>query len=198
MQNLKKGYRWTYLQNRNWLTDFEKLMGTKEDRCGGGHGGRMDWGSGIGIGTLRSMEWLASGDLLYSTENSTQYPVIICGRRIWESMDTCMYGCVALLYSRNYHNLVNQLYLKKKWKCKGEDCLQSLISLGVYLMESDLGCPLAQLLSSTMNPKSPMASDTDPKGRLRKEAAWLNTGKARILSLDPVVLALSASFLTAV
>ena len=110
----------------------------------------------------------------------------------------CMYGCVTLLYSRNYHNLVNQLYFKKKWKCKGEDCLQSLISLGVYLMESDLGCPLAQLLSSTMNPKSPMASDTDPKGRLRKEAVWLNTGKARILSPDPVVLALSASFLTAV
>ena len=40
-------------------------------------GGGMDWGSGIGICTLRYMEWLSSGDLLYSTGNSTQYPVII-------------------------------------------------------------------------------------------------------------------------
>ena len=37
-----------------------------------------DWGSGMGKYTLTYREWLASGDLLYSTENSTQYPVIIC------------------------------------------------------------------------------------------------------------------------
>ena len=28
---LKKGYKWTFLQNRNRLTNFEKLMVTKED-----------------------------------------------------------------------------------------------------------------------------------------------------------------------
>ena len=43
---------------------------------GQGEGG-MDWGFGIGICTLRSMECLANGDLMYSTENSVQYSVII-------------------------------------------------------------------------------------------------------------------------
>ena len=38
MRNLTQGYKWTYLQNRNRLTDFEnKLMATKEE--GGGEGG---------------------------------------------------------------------------------------------------------------------------------------------------------------
>ena len=37
----------------------------------------MDWGSRTGIGTLRYMERLANGDLVYSTENSIQYSVII-------------------------------------------------------------------------------------------------------------------------
>ena len=36
MRNLKKGYKSTYLQNRNRVTDFEKLMVTKADRLGNG------------------------------------------------------------------------------------------------------------------------------------------------------------------
>ena len=36
MGNLKKWYKWTYLQNRNRLTDTEnKLMATKGERGGG-------------------------------------------------------------------------------------------------------------------------------------------------------------------
>ena len=35
MWNLKKGYKWTYLQNRNRVTDVEnKLMVTKGKGCG--------------------------------------------------------------------------------------------------------------------------------------------------------------------
>lgn len=37
----------------------------------------IDWGFGIGICTPRYMERLAKGDLLCSTENATQYSVII-------------------------------------------------------------------------------------------------------------------------
>ena len=37
----------------------------------------MDWGFGISICTLRYVEWLANRDLLYSTEDSTQYSMII-------------------------------------------------------------------------------------------------------------------------
>ena len=38
MWNIKKGYKWTYLQNRNRLTNFEKLTVTKGDRFGGRDG----------------------------------------------------------------------------------------------------------------------------------------------------------------
>ena len=37
----------------------------------------IDQGFGTGICTLRYIEQLANGDLQYSTENSTQYSVII-------------------------------------------------------------------------------------------------------------------------
>ena len=53
MWNLKKGYKRTYLQNRNRLTDFEKLTVTKGDRWRAGRGGL---GLGIDTSTLRSME----------------------------------------------------------------------------------------------------------------------------------------------
>ena len=49
MWNLKKGYKWTYLQNRSRVTDVEnKLMLTKGM---GGHGG-INWKIGIDIYTL--------------------------------------------------------------------------------------------------------------------------------------------------
>ena len=48
-------------------------MVIKADRLGAG----MDSGFGTGIGTLRSTEGLANGDLLDSTGNSTQYSVIL-------------------------------------------------------------------------------------------------------------------------
>ena len=64
-----KGYKRTYLQNRNRLTDFEKLMVTKGDRSGGGRDGL---GFGTAMCALRSTERLANGELLQSTES---YPV---------------------------------------------------------------------------------------------------------------------------
>ena len=72
---------------------------------GTGWVGGMDWGFGIGICTLRYMEWLATGDLLYSTENSTHYSMIIiypvfcdnlCGKRIWKRMDMCVFVCMCV------------------------------------------------------------------------------------------------------
>ena len=49
----KGGYKWTYLQNRNRLTDLEKLMVTQRDRLG--------QGVGIGLCTQRYKEWLVNG-----------------------------------------------------------------------------------------------------------------------------------------
>ena len=79
--NLKNGYKWTYLQKRNRCTGFEdKLTITKGSRWQGG----MDWRSETDICTLRYMEWLANGHLVYSTRNCTQYSVIIWGKTLKE------------------------------------------------------------------------------------------------------------------
>ena len=51
-------------------------------------------------------EWLANRDLLYSRENSTQDSVIIYMGKESQKEWT-------LLYSRNYHITVNQIYFKK-------------------------------------------------------------------------------------
>ena len=49
MWNLKKRYKWTYIQNRNKLTDIDKkLMVTKGEMGGGG----INWEFGINRYTL--------------------------------------------------------------------------------------------------------------------------------------------------
>ena len=74
----------------------------------------VDWGLVIGICPLRYMEWLANRDLSYSTGNSTQYPVIIyVGKDSEKEWIYVSYNWITLLYRRNYHNLVNQLYVNK-------------------------------------------------------------------------------------
>ena len=74
----------------------------------------MDHRFRIGICTLRYMEWLANGDLLLGTETSTQYSVISTWwKNLNENGYTYMYNWILLLYSRSYHNLVNQLYFNK-------------------------------------------------------------------------------------
>ena len=56
----------------------------------GGDGG-IDRGFGFSICTLRYMEWLANEDLMYGTENSTQYSVIICVKKESEREWMCVY-----------------------------------------------------------------------------------------------------------
>ena len=52
MWNLKKWYKWTYLQNRNRVTDVEnKLMVTSGDKERG-----INWETGIDIYTLLSIK----------------------------------------------------------------------------------------------------------------------------------------------
>ena len=87
-QNLKKGYKSTYLQNRNRLPNFEKITVTKGDGAGGWG---VDWGFGIGICTLRYTEWLPNKDLPYSTGNSIQYSVIIYVRKESKRKWICVY-----------------------------------------------------------------------------------------------------------
>ena len=50
----------------------------------------MEKGVGTGTCTLRSMEGLASGDLLSSTESSTQYSAIICAGKEPDTEGMCL------------------------------------------------------------------------------------------------------------
>ena len=85
---------------------------------GTGWGG-MGWGFGIGICTLK---YMASGDLLCSTENCTQYSVIIYVGKESERQWICVYVSLNhLVVRQKYHNSVHQLYFDKnfkKWKKK--------------------------------------------------------------------------------
>ena len=111
MWDVKKWYKWTYLQKRNRLIDFEQLMVPKRDRWVGGRNGL-----GFRIGQ-RYMEWLANGDLLYSTENSTQYYVMVYVGKESERKWMCAHGWLNhFVVSGIYHNLVNQLYFNKPFK----------------------------------------------------------------------------------
>ena len=51
----------------------------------------MDWGFGIGICTLRDMEWLANRNLPSSTEHSTQYSLIIYVKKDSERDYICVH-----------------------------------------------------------------------------------------------------------
>ena len=56
-------------------------------------------------------------DLLYSTGNSTQYSVMVyVGEESEKEWCVYIYNWITLLYSRNYHNMVNQLYFNKTLK----------------------------------------------------------------------------------
>ena len=93
---------------------LSKTYGTKGDRWGKGG---MDWGFGIGICTLRYMECLTNGDLLYNT-NSTQNYDNLCGKRILKRMDMCICMTESLCCRTEIHNLVNHPYFSKTVKKK--------------------------------------------------------------------------------
>ena len=89
--------------------NMKKNAYIKTEVCGG-----VDWWFGIGIYTLRYMQWLVNGDLLYSTETSTQYSVkIYVGKESEREWHVDMYNWITLLYSKNDHKFVNQLYFNK-------------------------------------------------------------------------------------
>ena len=74
-------------------------------------GGRI----GTGICILQYLEWLANEEL--QLQHRELYPIF------WDNLYGKKNGCVSvynwitLLYSRNHHNIVNQLYLNKLKFC---------------------------------------------------------------------------------
>ena len=77
MWRLNKATNELNLQNRNGLTDFEKLVVTKEDRLGVGVGG-MGWGFGVGPHG-RIGQW---GPAVQHREVSPAPCDKLCGKRI--------------------------------------------------------------------------------------------------------------------
>ena len=69
----------------------------------------MDWEFGTGRCKLSYLEWIDKV-LMYSTGNYIQYPVIYHNGKNICIKKECIYVCNTLLYSRDWHNIVNQLY----------------------------------------------------------------------------------------
>ena len=124
-------------------------------------------GRGIGICTLWYMEWLANGDLVYCTGNSTQYSVIIYMWKQSEKKNVYVYIYIyiyiykiTLLYSGNYHNTVNQLYFNNFFKKVGNKPIaldmhsssknKSLPSQGILPLERGLDITVSNVLKITL------------------------------------------------
>ena len=100
----------TYLQIRNILTDIESRLALAK---GKGYSGENYWELGISRGKGLHAGWMNSKLLLCSTGNHTQCLVMNNKGKecFWKRM--YVYYWVTLLYSRNWHYTVNQLYVNK-------------------------------------------------------------------------------------
>ena len=95
---------WTYLRNRNRLTDIENRLVVAK---GEGGGGGMQREFGISRCKLLYIEWLNNKVLLYSTENYIQYPVINHNGKEYEKECVCMCVCVCVcIYMYNWITLL--------------------------------------------------------------------------------------------
>ena len=136
MRNLK-WYKWTYLQNRNRLPDLEnELMIAKGE----------EWRKGIvrefGMDTytLLYLKWLTNKVLLNSTWHSAQcYVAAWIGVEFGENGYMYLYGWVPLLFTWNYHNIVNQPFSNIKLK----DNIFQVSTLTSKILESSPGLHLA-------------------------------------------------------
>ena len=75
----------------------------------------MDGELGVGRCKLLHLEWMSHEVLLSSTGSDVQSLGTAPDGRQYEKKNVCIYVCdrVSMLYSRNWHNTVNQLYANK-------------------------------------------------------------------------------------
>ena len=73
MWNLRKWYKWSYLQNTNRLTDLENELWSVGAEGRNRAGGRIVRKFVIALCTLPHLKWITSKDPLYSKGNSAQY-----------------------------------------------------------------------------------------------------------------------------
>ena len=88
MWNLKRGYKWIYLQNRNRFIDFKiKLTVTKGERWQEG------WTRGLGLAYAHQEKWNDwPGQWGPAVEHRELYQIFcdnLCVKRIWKRIDVC-------------------------------------------------------------------------------------------------------------
>ena len=120
-------HKWTYLQNRNRLTDMENRFVVAKGE-GGGNG--MDREFGVIRCKLSHLEWISNEVVLYSPGNYTNLLDRLWWKIIQEKECMYMYNWVTLLYSRNQYNIVHRLYFKIN---KLSDAVDAIINT-LYLL----------------------------------------------------------------
>ena len=117
MQNFKKWYKWTYLQNRKKFTDFKnKLMPTRGERLWGGKDGEL----GIGICTLLYMEWWSTGICCIAQGIYLVFYNKLYGKITWKRMYICIctneHFAVHLKPTQHCKSTIFQYKIKLNWK----------------------------------------------------------------------------------
>ena len=92
VKSKKKWYKWTYLQNRNRLSDLENKLVVSRGKDGGGRGIIREFG--MDVYTLLCLKQITSKRLtLWHRELCSVLCGSLDGRGVWARMDTCI--CMA-------------------------------------------------------------------------------------------------------
>ena len=116
---LKIQHKWTYLQNKNRVTDTEnRLVLVKGEKGANG----IDWESGINRCKLLYIEWTNNMVLLYSTGNNIQYPGINHNGKEGEKECIYMYNYSAVQQkiTQLYKSTNTSIKLNKRSNGRGE------------------------------------------------------------------------------
>ena len=101
--------QWTYLWNRNKPTDIENRFVVAEGEEGKGRIGSLE----LAESKLVYTGWINKKVLLNSTGDDIHYPVISHNGKEHEKEMNAYVNWITSLYSRNSHNIVNQLHVNK-------------------------------------------------------------------------------------
>ena len=112
-----------YLQNRKRLTDIENRYVVVKGAVGGRE---IDWDLRVSRCKLLHLEWISNEVLLHSTGDYIIQSLGIKHDERWYKKGNvcvsvcrtcvcvCVCVCITLMYGRNWHNIVNQLFFNFK------------------------------------------------------------------------------------